>query len=117
MELKEAIRVLNDWNKAEEWAIKDTDYRHKDVYIERKEAIETVLQVLTIPDNKDVCFVGGGRTKGRTLTRTFEFGLIVGTKRERVYWEDKIKEKIEYKKLNCGNSFVIDELEELLKGE
>lgn len=46
MELSEAKRVLNDWNKAEEWTIKDPDYRHKDVYIERKEAIETVLQAL-----------------------------------------------------------------------
>lgn len=46
MELSEAIRVLNDWNKAEEWTIKDPDYRHKDVYIERKEAIETVLREL-----------------------------------------------------------------------
>ena len=30
--------------------------------------------------------------------KTYEFGLIVGTKRERDYWKDKIKEKI--KKLN-----------------
>jgi hypothetical protein len=31
--------------------------------------------------------------------------------------DNLIKERIEYMKLNCGNSFVIDELEELLKGE
>ena len=27
--------------------------------------------------------------------KTYEFGLIVGTKREREYWQNKIREKIE----------------------
>ena len=29
---------------------------------------------------------------------TYEFGLVVGTKKEREYWEKKIKEKIEEKR-------------------
>jgi hypothetical protein len=31
--------------------------------------------------------------------------------------KDKIREKIEYLKLNCGHAFVIDALEDLLKEE
>ena len=91
MELKEAIELIKE--------MKNNCLIKRDYIDEKAEkkakAIDTVLQVLTIPDNKDVCFVGGGRTKGRTLTSTYEFGLIVGTKRERVYWEDKIKKEIE----------------------
>lgn len=60
--------------------------------------------------------------------KTYEFGLIVGTKREREYWETMIKEKIEAikKKPNNPNQKVVATqidasliacLEELLKGE
>lgn len=59
---------------------------------------------------------------------TYEYGLVVGTKRERDYWQNKIKEKIEEikKKPNNPNQKVIATqidasliacLEELLKGE
>ena len=77
---------------------------------------------------------------------TYEFGLIVGTKREREYWQNKIKEKIEelrrqIAQMPCGNDcercfdkngnvlcrgsefdycdeyYKIDLLQELLKGE
>jgi hypothetical protein len=58
---------------------------------------------------------------------TYEFGLVVGTKRERDYWKNKIKEKIEeVKKKEIEDMFItatqgklntIFVLEELLKGE
>lgn len=33
-------------------------------------------------------------TENNVNKKTYEFGLIVGTKREREYWEKKIKDKI-----------------------
>ena len=58
---------------------------------------------------------------------TYEFGLVVGTKRERDYWKNKIKEKIEEIKSRMKEDCIalhefqreakIDVLEELLKGE
>ena len=60
---------------------------------------------------------------------TYEFGLVVGTKRERDYWKNKIKEKIEevkareaedvfeLKAFMYEQKVIIKELEELLKGE
>ena len=62
-------------------------------------------------------------TENNANKKTYEFGLIVGTKREREYWEKKIKEKIEEIKENYEEGYVIanqgklDILEELLKGE
>lgn len=82
MELKEAIEIF-----------KNTYYYPTEMQ-RTKEAIETVLKILDMPE-EEVVFYGGGRSAGKTLKRTYEYGLIVGTKRERVYWEDKIKEKIE----------------------
>ena len=61
---------------------------------------------------------------------TYEYGLVVGTKRERDYWKNKINEKIEELKQAYEESkdedgaspyyypdYTIDKLEELLKGE
>lgn len=107
MELKEAIEILKKKKEEKEKLLNEVEktngmpitHIYEKTQLSNELLVEimtldTVLQVLTIPDNADICFVGGGRTKGKTLTRTFEFGLIVGTKRERVYWEDKIKGQI-----------------------
>lgn len=62
-------------------------------------------------------------TENNVNKKTYEFGLIVGTKREREYWEKKIKEKVEAIKENfeegysLANQGKLDILEELLKGE
>ena len=111
MELKEAIEILKKKKEEKEKLLNEVEktngmpitHVYEKTQLSNELLVEimtldTVLQVLTIPDNADICFVGGGRTKGKTLTRTFEFGLIVGTKREREHWENKIKEKIEERK-------------------
>ena len=69
------------------------------------------------------------KCKNNEEEKTYELGLVIGTKREREYWKDKIKEKIEeVKSRKCGDVFdlqafmyeqevIIEELEDLLKEE
>lgn len=46
MTKEEAMKIMNEWNKCEELVIREnTDY-DKTIYIQRKEAIETVLNML-----------------------------------------------------------------------
>ena len=46
MTKEQAIKTMNEWNKCEELVIREnTDY-DKTIYIQRKEAIETVLNML-----------------------------------------------------------------------
>lgn len=44
--IEEAIKVLKDWNKAEEVVLMDNDIEDKECYLERKYAIETVLNLI-----------------------------------------------------------------------
>ncbi len=114
MELKEAIEILKE--RCEYYKkVNECGFDHNQEHL----ALDTVLKVLDMPEEEVVFY--GTRSAGKTLKakRTYEVGLIVGTKRERVYWESKIKEEIEYLKINydAGNIFIIDTLEDLLKGE
>lgn len=96
MELKTAIRILKEW-------VKQSRAFEKDFNLEkiisgtlgkkRIDALDTVLKVLDMPEEEVVFY--GTRSCGKTTRRTYEMGLIVGIKRERKYWESKIKEKIE----------------------
>ena len=64
-------------------------------------------------------------TQDGPTKKTYEYGLVVGTKRERDYWKSKIKEKIEEIKTNSSqadnsyfmNDYKLEILEELLEGE
>ena len=52
MTKEQAIEIINEWNKCEELVIREnTDY-DKTIYIQRKEAIETVLNMLKEKDEE-----------------------------------------------------------------
>ena len=91
MKLKEAERVLNDWNKAEEYTIRDEhiDDMSKKLYIERKEAIETVLQALEELQKENE------KLKEIDLTTVF----MQGACDEKTRWKQKIKKKIQELKI------------------
>ena len=127
MELKKAIKILKEW-------VKQSRAFEKDFNLEkivsgtlgkkRIDALDTLLSVLDMPEEEVVFY--GTRSAGKTLKRTYEWGLIVGTKRERVYWEEKIKKKIEEKCKAFRHRTGIEETieyefrkleKELLKGE
>lgn len=78
MKFIEAIEQLEDLR----------ENRKSFVLLKDFEAIEVVLNMLQ-PIKKIIA------PSRRNKKNTYEFGLIVGTKREREYWKDKIKEKIE----------------------
>lgn len=131
MELKEAIEILKKKKEEKEKLLNKVEKTDCKPITRLAEviALDTVLKVLDMPEEEVVFY--GTRSAGKTLKakRTYEVGLIVGTKRERVYWESKIKEKIEeVKSRRCDDVFdlqafmyeqevIIKELEELLKGE
>ena len=50
MTKEQAMKIMNEWNKCEELVIREnTDY-DKTIYIQRKEAIDTVLNMLKEKD-------------------------------------------------------------------
>ena len=52
MTKEEAMKIMNEWNKCEELVIREnTDY-DKTIYMQRKEAIETVLNMLKEKDRQ-----------------------------------------------------------------
>lgn len=96
MELKTAIRILKEWVKQSRAFEKDFNLGKivsGTLGKKRIDALDTVLKVLDMPEEEVVFY--GTRSTGKALKRTYEMGLIVGTKREREYWQNKIKEKIE----------------------
>ena len=116
MELKGAKKVLHDWNKAEEVTIRDPkSIEFRESYIERKEAIETIIQELDRlqKENEEL--------KNIDLTTVH----IKGVCDEKERWRNKIRKKIE----ECKKFIIDDEnfsplhqndkelLEELLKEE
>lgn len=120
MELKEAIKILKE-RCAYYKKVDECGFDHNQEHL----ALDTVLKVLDMPEEEVVFY--GTRSAGKTVRRTYEMGLIVGTKRERVYWENRINEKL---KETCktfrkdrlpGYQVVESEIrkfsEELLKGE
>ena len=120
MELEETKKVLLIIQDKIEYELQFIYEKNKRTELnEYVQAIDTVihelvaLQNLLDEKNEEIEHL----QKENEDKKTYEFGLIVGTKRERDWWENKIKEKLEYLKLNCGNSFVIDALEDLLKEE
>lgn len=124
MELREAIRIAEN-----EILINDVfsgycKYCERDATTQCIEngckysiAVDTLVEALLKPTPKTI--IAPGR---RGKKNTYEFGLIVGTKREREYWQNKIKEKIEELKEiadedNMDEFVKINLLEGLLKGE
>ena len=97
MKLEEAIKIIKDIDTLDD--------------IELQEAYSTVLQELERlqKENED--------------KKTYEFGLIVGTKRERDWWQNKIREKIEEIKEKYEEGYAmenqakLDILQDLLKEE
>ena len=94
MELKEAIEILKAKKDQYQREITFVPEQNGKEYMAEMDWFDTLLSVLDMPEEEVVFY--GTRSAGKTLKskRTYEMGLIVGTKRERVYWEDKIKEKI-----------------------
>ena len=87
MELKEAIEILKE--RCEYYKnVDECGFDHNQEHL----ALDTVLKVLDMPEEEVVFY--GTRSAGKTARRTYEMGLIVGTKRERVYWENKIIDQI-----------------------
>lgn len=124
--MNKTIEILKDFIEPIESALKvfeEKDTLNVDITREEIGAIRYLLNMFENPIEK---IIAPSRRKKKN---TYEFGLIVGTKRERVYWEDKIKKKIEelkhadFLKLQLcyqhDNKAVaqIEALEELLKGE
>lgn len=82
MELEKAIKIIKDIDTSDDY--------------ELQEAYNTVFQELDRlqEENKRYqppIYFGGIKRGGKT----YEVGVVVGTKREREYWENKIREKIE----------------------
>ena len=110
MNLVEAIEQLEDLREKRKSFVLLKDY----------EALETILKFFQ-PIKK---IIAPSRRKKKN---TYEFGLIVGTKRERNYWQDKIREKIEEIKARMNDDCLalhefqriakIDVLQNLLKEE
>lgn len=133
MELGEAKKIINTFINNAGIEVKT---------FELKEAIKNMLQELArlqkeneelIKETRKKRIIAPGR---RGLTKTYEYGLIVGTKREREYWKNKIrreKEELsqrikshvredEYKKdkiYTCKDfdEFITSVLQDLLKEE
>ena len=108
-----------------------------------EEAIERLKEDVKYADLRDIvdddctiCFIEDIETVLQELERlqkenedkkTYEFGLIVGTKRERDWWQNKIREKIEEIKSRMNDDCLalhefqreakIDVLYDLLKEE
>ncbi len=122
MFLNEAIEQLKDLKRDRE-SFLENNSEHDEIFLKDIEAIDAVLQVLEQPIPKKI--IAPGR---RGKKNTYEFGLVVGTKRERDYWESKIKEKIEEIKEDKDSKYydkfleqrdidnTIEILEELLEG-
>ncbi len=127
--MNKAIEILKDFIEPIESAFKvfeEKDTLNVDITREEIREIRYLLNMLENPIEK---IIAPSRRKKKN---TYEFGLIVGTKRERDFWENKIKEKIEEmkekyseakKSKDCGweTQYKIrakkEALEELLKGE
>ena len=100
MELKHAIEILKEWVKQSRAFEKDFNLKKivsGTLGKKRIDALDTVLKVLDMPEEEVVFY--GTRSCGKIARRTYEMGLIVGTKREREYWENKIKKKIQQIKI------------------
>lgn len=119
MELEEAIDVLK--NKICDYVIPSycNDCVNKPDCLDDCNyilAIYTVTQELDRLQKENEDF--------RRLEKDLNYSVSVIRENSKLRYElahsvscDKISEKIEYLKLNCGNSFVIDALEDLLKEE
>lgn len=97
MELSEAKRVLNEWNRIETITIKDPDILDKKAYIERKEAIDTVLQALEElqKENEGIKARVDKYLQGGSETLRLEHEETLKYYHENYISKDKIKEKIE----------------------
>ena len=117
MKLEEAIKIIKDIDVLDD--------------VELQEAYNTVLQELEHlqKENEELKeelhkkkIIAPGR---RNKKNTYEFGLIVGTKRERDWWQNKIREKIKEindKRLEVNGwesefDYAVDVLQDLLKEE
>lgn len=97
MELRRAIEILKakkDQYQREVTFVPDQNGKE---YMAKMDWFDTLLGVLDMPEEEVVFY--GTRSCGKTARRTYEMGLIVGTKREREYWENKIKKKIQQIKI------------------
>lgn len=99
----------------------ELEYKNIELQKENELARKSLIENSNIADERNDLLVEVQRLKDKP----YGFGLIVGTKREREYWQDKIKEKIEEIKAvteTCYGRIKYQEgkiagLEELLKGE
>ena len=103
MEIKEAVEQLKSLQENRRSFLED-DAEHDSIFMQDYEAIETVLAELEKYENKII------------LTDE-EYRKVIDEAQKDCVPNDKISEKIEYLKLNCGHAFVIDTLEDLLKEE
>lgn len=116
MELREAIRIAENEILSDDVFSGYCKYCERDATTQCIEngckyeiAVDTLVKTLLKPTPKTI--IAPGR---REKKNTYEFGLIVGTKRERNYWESLIKEKIA-ERSKYGRDDVVVELEKLLE--
>ena len=93
MELKKAIEILKEKKDQYQREVTFVPEQNGKKYMAEMDWFDTLLKVLDMPEEEVVFY--GTRSAGKTVRRSYEMGLIVGTKREREHWEKKIKDKIE----------------------